>query len=25
VWFVAERDTERDEVKRTYLYGQEAL
>ena len=23
VWFVAERDTERDEVKRTYLYGQE--
>jgi sarcosine oxidase, subunit delta len=24
VWFVAERDTERDEVKRTYLYGQES-
>ena len=23
VWFIAERDTERDEVKRTYLYGQE--
>ena len=23
VWFVAERDTERDEVQRTYLYGQE--
>jgi len=23
VWFVAERDTLRDEVLRTYLYGQE--
>jgi sarcosine oxidase, subunit delta len=24
VWFIVERDTERDEVKRTYLYGQES-
>jgi sarcosine oxidase, subunit delta len=23
VWFIAERDTERDEVRRTYLYGTE--